>query len=260
MCAADYVSLRDSKSRALVREIGFPGESQLYPDSAYALDVAATTGSVRETVSRSIVGLAPMPYPGYLESDRVVYDAFIGKLASFASWLISRSYALELFGTDIRVDPPAIRELQRGLQISCGIPSSQFGINHSEKSVRGVLATMSRMDYVVTCRFHGVIFAHLLNKPVLAIAHHPKVTELMAEIELPDYCVDIRDFDVNWLTERFSSLVSNAEEIKSRMAASLMENRRQLTNQFDELFSVHREPSFFRYNREESLRRLAETD
>jgi polysaccharide pyruvyl transferase WcaK-like protein len=260
LCAADYVSLRDSKSRALVREIGFPGESQLYPDSAYALDVAATTGSVRETVSRSIVGLAPMPYPGYPESDRVVYDAFIGKLASFASWLISRSYALELFGTDIRVDPPAIGELQRSLQISCGIPSSQFGINHSEKSVRGVLATMSRMDYVVTCRFHGVIFAHLLNKPVLAIAHHPKVTELMAEIELPDYCVDIRDFDVNWLTERFSSLVSNAEEIKSRMAASLMENRRQLTNQFDELFSVHREPSFFRYSREEPLRKLAETD
>ena len=261
LCAADYVSLRDGKSRALVREVGFPGESQLYPDSAYALDVAATTGSVRETVSRSIVGLAPMPYPGYLaESDRVVYDAFIGKLASFASWLISRSYALELFGTDIRVDPLAIRDLQRSLQISYGIPSSQFGVNHSEKSVRGLLATMSRMDYVVTCRFHGVIFAHLLNKPVLAIAHHPKVTELMAEIELPDYCVDIRDFDVNWLTERFSSLVSNAEEIKSRMAASLMENRRQLTNQFDELFSVHREPSFSRYSREEPLRKLAETD
>ena len=179
------------------------------------------------------------------ESDRVVYDAFIGKLASFASWLISRSYALELFGTDIRVDPLAIRDLQRSLQISYGIPSSQFGVNHSEKSVRGLLATMSRMDYVVTCRFHGVIFAHLLNKPVLAIAHHPKVTELMAEIELPDYCVDIRDFDVNWLTERFSSLVSNAEEIKSRMAASLMENRRQLTNQFDELFSVHRENPHF---------------
>ena len=122
--------------------------------------------------------------------------------------------------------------------------------------MRGVLATMSKMDYVI-CRFHGVIFAHLLNKPVLAIAHHPKVTELMAEIELPDYCVDIRDFDVNWLTERFSSLVSNAEEIKSRMAASLKENRRQLTNQFDELFSLHREPSFFRYSREEPLRRLA---
>jgi polysaccharide pyruvyl transferase WcaK-like protein len=42
------------------------------------------------------------------------------------------------------------------------------------------------MDYVVTCRLHGVIFAHLLNKPVLTIAHHPKVTELMAALGLSE--------------------------------------------------------------------------
>jgi len=40
------------------------------------------------------------------------------------------------------------------------------------------------MDYVVTCRFHGVIFVHLLNKPILAVARHPKVAELMAGLEL----------------------------------------------------------------------------
>ena len=90
------------------------------------------------------------------------------------------------------------------------------------------------MDYVVTCRFQGVISAHLLNKPILAVARHPKVTELMTGLELSDYCVDIRDFNVSWLTEKFSSMVNNAEEIKSRMAASLMKNRKQLRNQFDE--------------------------
>jgi polysaccharide pyruvyl transferase WcaK-like protein len=92
------------------------------------------------------------------------------------------------------------------------------------------------MDYVFTCRFHGVIFAHLLNKPILAIAHHPKVTELMADLELSDYCVDIRDFDVRLLAGRFASMVNNAEEIKSRMAARLTRNRQQLRSQFDELF------------------------
>jgi len=46
---------------------------------------------------------------------------------------------------------------------------------------------MSMMDYVVTCRFHGMIFAHLLNKPILAVARHPKVTELMAGLELFGY-------------------------------------------------------------------------
>ena len=241
--AADYVSLRDDKSRALVHEIGFTGESRVCPDSVYGLEVATTNGSPLEGRSQPIVGFAPMPYPdpdpggGYLaENDQIIYDTFIGKLGSFASWLVSRSYALELFGTDIGVDPRAIKDLQRTLLSSHGIPSPQRGVNHPVKSVRDLLATMSGMDYVVTCRFHGVIFAHLLNKPVLAIAHHPKVTELMADLELSSYCVDIRDFDESLLADRFASMVNNADEIKSRMAASLTRNRQQLRSQFDELF------------------------
>jgi polysaccharide pyruvyl transferase WcaK-like protein len=244
LLAADYVSLRDDKSRALVHEIGFKGESRVYPDSVYGLEIAPTKSSARETSYQSIVGFAPMPYPdlnpsGYsAERNQVVYDAFIGKLASFASWLVSRSYTLALFGTDIGVDPLAMRDLQRALLSNHGVPPPLSGVNHSITSVRDLLATMSGMDYVVTCRFHGVIFAHLLNKPVLAIAHHPKVTELMAALELPDYCVDIRDFSVSLLADRFASMVNNAEEIKSRMATKLTRNRQLLGNQFDELFEA----------------------
>jgi polysaccharide pyruvyl transferase WcaK-like protein len=241
LLAANYVSLRDDKSQALVHEIGFNGESLVCPDSVYSLEVAA--GSARKKGSQLIVGFAPMPYPdpdprvGYLaEKDQIVYDTFIGKLASFASWLVSRSYALELFGTDIGVDPLAIKVLQSTLLRDHGIPSLQCSVNHSVNSVRDLLAAMAGMDYVVTCRFHGVIFAHLLNKPVLAIAHHPKVTELMADLELSSYCVDIRDFDVSLLADRFTSMVNNAEEIKHGMATKLTRNRQQLKNQFDELF------------------------
>jgi len=188
------------------------------------------------------VGFAPMPYPdpdprGYrAEKDQIVYAELIRKLATFASWLAGQSYGLAIFGTDIGVDPLAIEDLQVALRSHHGIPSSQYGVSHSIKSTQDLLATMSEMDYVVTCRFHGVVFAHLLNKPVLAIAHHPKVTDLMTELELSSYCVDIRNFDLKQLTERFASMVNNAEEIKSRMAASLTINRERLRSQFDELF------------------------
>jgi polysaccharide pyruvyl transferase WcaK-like protein len=242
LLAADYVSLRDNKSQALVQKIGFTGESRVCPDSAYGLEVAAVRGSARETGSQSIVGLAPMDYSdpdpgGYqAEKDQIVYDAFIRKLAGFASWLISRSHALALFGTDWGVDPKAIQDLQSALLSYHGISSRQCGVDHSVKSVRDLLAAMSGMDYVVTCRFHGVVFAHLLKKPVLAIAPHPKVAELMADLELSNYCVDARDFDASALADKFASMVANAEEIKARMAMSLTRNRQQLRNQFDGLF------------------------
>ena len=240
LLAADYVSLRDDKSRALVYEIGFTGESRVCPDSVYGLEVATTNGSPLERRAQPIVGFAPMPYPGprgYLaEKDQIVYDEFIRELANFASWLVGQSYALTIFGTDIGVDPLAIEDLQMALLSHHGITSSQYSINHSVKSVHDLLATMSGMDYVVTCRFHGVVFAHLLNKPVLAIAHHPKVIDLMTDLGLSNYCVDIRDFDLKLLAERFASMVIDAEEIKSRMAASLKRNRQRLRSQFDELF------------------------
>jgi hypothetical protein len=129
-------------------------------------------------------------------------------------------------GTDIGVDPLAIDHLQMALLSYRGIPSSRYSVNHSVKSTHDLLATMSGINYVVTRGFHGVVCAHLLNKPVLAIPHHPKVTDLMTELELElsSYCVDIRDFDPELLMEEFASVVINAEEIKSRMAASLTRN------------------------------------
>ena len=239
--AADYVSFRDDKSQALVRQIGFAGESRVYPDSVYALEGATTNGGPLERLARPIVGFAPMPYPGprdeYLaEKDHVVYGQFMLKLAAFASRLLDQSYALTFFGTDIGVDPQAIEDLKTALLKDHGVSASQYDVNCSFTSAYDLLKTMSGMDYVVTCRFHGVIFAHLLNKPVLAIAPHRKVRDLMTDLELSDYCVDIRNFDVKLLAERFALMVINAEEIKSRMAASLARNRLRLKGQFDELF------------------------
>jgi polysaccharide pyruvyl transferase WcaK-like protein len=230
LLAADYVSFRDNKSRALVYGIGFRRKSRVFPDSVYGLEVATT---------KTQIGFAPMPYPdrgprGYrAEKDQIFYDEFIRKLAMFASWLVGQSYALTIFGTDIGVDPRAIEDLQMALRSNHGITASQYSVNQPADDL---LATMSGVDYVVTCRFHGVVFAHLLNKPVLAIAHHQKVVDLMTDLELSSYCVDIRDFDLKLLTERFASMVINADEIKSRMAASLTRNKQRLTSQFDELF------------------------
>jgi polysaccharide pyruvyl transferase WcaK-like protein len=247
LCSADYVSLRDEKSQALVHDIGFNGKTRAYPDSAYALEIA-TTAKARKAASQSIVGLAPMPYPDEAiscyrrpDENQVIYESFIEKLADFASWLTRRSHVLSLFGTDFGVDPQTIKDLQSALSSRHKISLPPCNVNESITSVQGLLAAISGMDYVVTCRFHGVVFAHLLNKPVLAIAPHAKVAELMADLELSSYCVDIRDFDSTLLADRFSSMVNNAEEIRIRMAARLTRNRQQLRDQFDELFRNSRE-------------------
>ncbi len=239
--AAHYVSFRDDQSRTLLREIGFSGESRVFPDSAYALEAPAPNLNFSSRRGRSVVGFSPMPYcdprvyPA--EQDQVIYDDFIRKLALFASWLVKRSYSLALFGNDIGVDPLAIVDLQTALRKLEDTATSQYVRYDSIHSIGELLSQMSAMDYIVTCRFHGVIFAHLLNKPVLAISHHPKVANLMKDLGLSRYCVDIRAFDLDLLTDTFASLVSNADEIRSCMTSSLARYKQELTIQFDDLFS-----------------------
>ena len=236
--AADYVSFRDDQSQALVHAIGFTGNSHVFPDCVYSGDVSALDTTSPEKGSQPIVGIGPMPYGDprvdTANKNQIAYDDFIGTFAAFAAGLVRQSYSLALFGTDIGVDPLAIEDLRTALRSRHDVATSEYD---PPESIEKLLVAMSAMDYVVTCRFHGVIFAHLLNKPVLAISPHPKVSRLMTDLGLSRYCVDIETVDPALLTDTFAALVTNSGKIKSCMATSLARYKAQLTSQFDELFA-----------------------
>jgi len=235
---ADYVSFRDDQSRALVSQIGFKGSGPVFPDCVYGREVSALrTGAPS---GQLIVGIAPMPYwgprPETSERNRFVYEDFIDRLATFAASLVRDSYLLTFFGTDIGVDPLAIEDLRLNLLRHHKVATAE---SNSISSLDELLSRISTVDYVVTCRFHGVVFAHLLNKPVLALSHHSKVMTLMNELGLSKYCMDIRTFDPALLTDMFASLVADTDEVKCCMAASLAKYRSRLMRQFDELFAAN---------------------
>ena len=235
--AADYVSFRDEQSQALARDVGFTGNSHVFPDNVYSLEVSTPSIGCVGKRDQPVVGIAPLPYPAAPPFDaaeqRAVYEDLIARFAMFASSLVQRSYSLALFGTDIGVDPGTVEDLRTMLRDRHNIATPPYD---PVKSVPDLLSRMSTMDYVVTCRFHGVVFAHLLNKPVLAVSPHPKVADHMSALGLSKYCADIRTFDPNLLADTFASLVRDSNKVKSGMAASLANYKSLLKVQFDELF------------------------
>ena len=235
--SADYVSFRDVQSQDLAGDLGFSGTSYVFPDNVYSFEAESCNQKSRQ-VNSPVVGVAPMPYPfGDLlarpPNADAIQDELVEKMATFVALLVSRSYSVNLFGSDISSDPSAIEGLRGALLSRHNISTPEY---IPLESVNELLSRMSAVDYVVTCRFHGVVFAHLLNKPVLAIAHHPKVTHLMSALGLSKYCVDMRTFDPIQLADTFKLLVSEADSVKKRMAASLADYRLKLTAQFDSLF------------------------
>jgi polysaccharide pyruvyl transferase WcaK-like protein len=238
---ADYVSFRDEKSRALIREIGFSGEAPVIADSAYALNISdfnnKTNGGRR--ASELVIGISPMAWRDprrYWDKDQSSYECFIRALADFCARLIRSHHRLRLFSSDIWFDSQAIVDLEAAIKNELAIDTSTWITREPVETIHDFLSQLSQVDCLVTCKFHGVVFGHLLNVPLLAIAHHPKVSTLMEDFELTEYCVDIRKFDVDLLSETFKRLVANINDIKLRTPQKVAFYRAELAAQFDQLF------------------------
>ena len=226
---ADYISFRDERSQRLIRDIGFTGNSYVHPDCVYALPIPLHTPTRNILENREpLVGICPMLV--YWDDDPRIYTDLIRELAQFSLRLVRAQYRLQLFGTDIWSDSVAATDLHVAITNEYKIPASSSITFPSPPSggINGLLRQMSLMDYVVTCRFHGIVFAHLLNIPVVAVSHHPKMATLMNDLGLSEYWVDIRKFDSDLLAKTFDRVVDNRDGIKARMAEKAVSYRREL--------------------------------
>jgi polysaccharide pyruvyl transferase WcaK-like protein len=239
---ADYVSLRDSPSRELVRQMGFKGEASVGVDCAWGLQHTTFATPLRQRPDGHglIIGLAPMAYRDptrHWSPDEACYQHTIGKIARFGSHLVGRGHHLRLFSSDIWFDATAIADVESSIKKGLPLDAAARIRRECVTNIDDLLFQLFRVDCYVTCRFHGVVFAHLLGVPALAIAPHPKVRALMEDFGLPQYCVDIADCDVKDLIAAFDGLVANIDAVRDGIRHKVASYQAVLTAQFDSVFA-----------------------
>jgi polysaccharide pyruvyl transferase WcaK-like protein len=186
-----------------------------------------------------VVGIGPMAYcdpSRHWVKNVQRYRELIDTLADFGSRLVARGYRLSLFSSDIWFDSRAIADLEAAIRERSGEGEGQRVVRESVSSIDDFLSCLQRVDCYVTCRFHGVVLSHLLDVPALAIAPHPKVTTLMEEAGLSDYCIDISQCRAECLMLKFDRIVGDAKEIKVRIRRQVSICQEALRHQFDHLF------------------------
>jgi polysaccharide pyruvyl transferase WcaK-like protein len=237
----NYVSFRDQVSRRVAQSLGFSRPAPVFPDNAYSLDIPPLyiSRNCQQGEREIVVGFSPMAYRdprvSFWDKDQAAYDRYISKYSAFASWLARNNYRLRLFSTDIWFDAPAIDDVALALKKdSCIADQGRIArdpIPHAD----ALFSQMASMDYIVTCRFHGVVFAHLMNIPVLALSPHPKVATLMSDLGLSAYCMDITASDPDLLANTFNLLVRDHDRIKASMAETAAAYKMILRRQFNDL-------------------------
>lgn len=237
----DYRSFRDRDSQELIRSLGVREATYVYPDPVYALRVGNNGNRTSRGPSKPIiVGLNPIGFCDpriWPRREDAVYKDYLEKITRFSIWLLEQGYHLRVFSTEAGVDRYALEDLKAGLFSRFSSPELIGQIFRSpSQNVNDLLQEMSGFDFVVTSKFHGIIFSHLLGKPVISLSYQRKMDVAMEAVGQGFYCADIERFDIDWLTGAFLSLASESKSIKSSSAAAVKANVAMLSQQFDSLF------------------------
>lgn len=237
---ADYRSFRDDDSQELVRSLGVKEDMHVYPDSVYAREVADYLRTLPHTTSMPIVGLNPIGYCDpriWPRKDDSVYQDYLEKLARFSAWLLEHGYILRVFTTEISVDRFALEDLENRLRARLHSPDMLRDVfRPASENVRDVLREISECDFIVTSKYHGIIFSHLLRKPVISLSYHKKMDVAMRAVGQSRFNADVERFDFDWLITSFRALVAESRNIKLETAAAVEANAAALSQQFDSLF------------------------
>lgn len=236
---ADYTSFRDVESQALLRDVGATAKTYVYPDPAYALHLPASAVANISKRARPKVGLNPIGFCDpriWPREDDTAYGRYLDKLTTFSSWLLNHDYDLEIFSAEISVDRYAVEDLGKRLPIYASLNASSKVASIPSLSLNDLLIQMSTFDFIVTAKFHGVVFSHLLGKPVIALSYHHKIDDLMRAVGHERYCLDIDHFEVDSLIDTFESLVDNREDLSSRFRRAATTYGNAVESQFDQLF------------------------
>jgi polysaccharide pyruvyl transferase WcaK-like protein len=241
---ADYRSYRDAFSRQYVESIGFEKNSDaVYPDLAFSLPVAMMpeSGNSSGQRQRPVIGVGVVDYYGqsgkHQYNGEAIYRDYIDKTATFVKWLYEHNYSVRVIIGDIQYDSPVRQDLIELIE--------KYGLNNGDgriisepvSSNEQLLAQLAKSDIVVSPRFHNIILALMLNKPVIALSHHEKFDSLMAGMGLTKYCHSIHDLDMDKLIEKFIKLEKNAEMLKPYIKKKTEEYRRALDEQYHFIFN-----------------------
>lgn len=236
---ADYRSYRDAFSKAYLEEMGVSTEGDaVYPDLAFSLPKSRL---FRPRDGRgTVVGIGLITNDkkrSTLEKVDALYQDYITKLGIFVSWLLEQNYRVRLLVGDVAYDSRARQDLMEFLEQRGFSNGSGQIIDEPVRSVDELLSQLAATDLVVASRFHNVLLALMLRKPVVAISFHEKVDSLMNAMGFTRFCQDIEHVDVEQLIDQFTELDATSDSIRCELDRQSEAYRTALERQYETIFS-----------------------
>jgi len=240
---ADRRSYRESAAVKYLGRHGFDTrKDSLYPDLVFSMDVGRWEGEGWTTASPMRIGLGLIYYLGWRHDPKEggqIFRDYMEKIKSFLKWLLERGHTVRLLVGD-HVDYRCVDEIHDFMQTPALCAYRDQVIAEEITSVEALLEQISQTDVVIASRFHNVLCALMMKRPVISIGYHEKNDLLMAEFGMSDYCQFIETLDVEQLKKQFEDSLAHHALLTEGISERLSERRLLLATQYSELVVMHK--------------------
>jgi polysaccharide pyruvyl transferase WcaK-like protein len=231
---AQFRSYRDALSREFMQRLGVEGdEAEVRPDLVFALDEPTDRRPAFDRDLPLCVGVGVMTYRGWFGFDagaEAIYRSYLDRLVTFIADLLAAGHSVRLLVGDT-ADQPAIDAALEMLGRRCGRAQLERVAAEPIASLTELMEEIALTDVVVATRFHNIVCALKMGRPVISIGYARKNEVLMESMGLGDFCQHVDELDLDRLNTQFARLVEQRETLAEGVRAGVAEAKRRLAEQ-----------------------------
>jgi polysaccharide pyruvyl transferase WcaK-like protein len=218
---ADYLTVRDQHSAAVLRRLHVKvSADRVFPDLAFGLNPPA------EQPPRSRwVGVGLINYfdwrgtPAERVTNRTAYEE---SMVSLVEWLLAEGYGVRLLTGDVW-DEPCLTRVLAALRTRHPWVGPDHLVGDPARDLHDLMRQMGEVEVVIAARYHNIITALRLAKPIIALSYAPKATQAMETFGLSAFAHRIDAIDLPRLKDQFLDLYGHRADIGRRLRSTLIE-------------------------------------
>jgi len=223
---ADYISVRDQKSKEILEKCGCRRDILVAPDPAFRIEIVGSTAKKEElaapalrkmkTRESKIVAVVARDW----KDSKGVADAFSIGLAK----IMSENPSI------IPVLTPFHHSLDRHLYTAISENLKEFPAMTEfmdTPSIEELISALANADYVIAMRYHAIILSALRGIPVLPLVYDPKVESLCRQLGIDHLGLGIDGLDGPSLFDGFGRVANETKQTWLRMQALALKAREE---------------------------------